>query len=433
MVERVRSTSIEATESNDVGGSNRGTGVDRVKPAKVLAIVAADHHMNRADGIRDHTERLVEALRHEGTFQIRLALRRPGRGWIPRQGQPARSTGVPPDVLAADLVLVQYNPFWYGQRGFAPSLPAFLWNLRLRRRRPIIGLMIHETFVDARNFRWALMGAWQRAQLLALHAATDVNFCSIERWAELLGGMPPHRAAHHLPVGSNLPDMRDHREETRVELGVNEDTSVIACFGLRHPERLEDHTLRAARAIAQTGRRVLLLNLGQGPREVHAMGRVTVQSPGFLEAAALARLVAASDIFIAAHLDGVSTRRTTLMAALQHGIPVVGTSGRQTDQILSLARGALTLIPVDQPDAFGAAVAHLAGDPLARRRLGEAGRRLYTTEFDWPVIATRLLAGFGEAARGRDDSWARRRSNRSRRREKCAGPEVSGEKLRFPQ
>ncbi len=389
--------------------------------------------MNRADGIRDHTERLVEALRNEGTFQIRLVLRRPGGGWIPRPEQSERSMGVPADVLAADLLLIQYNPFWYGQRGFAPSLPAFLWNLRLRRRRPIIGLMIHETFVDARNFRWALMGAWQRAQLLALHGATDVNFCSIERWVELLGAMPPHRPAHHLPVGSNLPDMRDHREETRVELGVNEDTSVIACFGLRHPERLEDHTLRAARAIAQTGRRVLLLNLGQGPREVHAMGRVTVQSPGFLEADALARLVAASDIFTAAHLDGVSTRRTTLMAALQHGIPVVGTSGRQTDQILLLARDALTLIPVDQPDAFSAAVSHLAADPLARGRLGEAGRRLYSNEFDWPVIATRLLAGFGEAAMGRDNSLARSRSNRSRLREKCAGPEVSGEKLRFPQ
>ena len=288
--------------------------------------------------------------------------------------------------------------------------------------------MIHETFVDARNFRWALMGAWQRAQLLALHGATDVSFCSIERWAELLGAMPPHRPAHHLPVGSNLPDMRDHREETRVELGVNEDTSVIACFGLRHPERLEGHTLQAAQAIAQTGRRVLLLNLGQGPREVHAMGRVTIQSPGFLEADALARLVAASDIFIAAHLDGVSTRRTTLMAALQHGIPVVGTSGRQTDQILSPTVPALSIELITLPFRRRR---RTAADPLARRRLGEAGRRLYTTEFDWPVIATRLLAGFGEAARGRDNSWARRRSSRSRPREKCARPEVSGEKLRF--
>ena len=358
----------------------------------VLTIVAVEDPGRRADGIRDYTRRLVDELGREGTFQPRLIYRRPTGGWTgPARGRAMRSAGIPRDVRDADVVLVQYNPFWYGRRGFAPALPAFLWNLRRLRRRPVIGLMVHETFVNPRNLRWAVMGAWQRGQLHALLAAAEVRFCSIERWAEQLRHALPRRDVHHLPVGSNLPDMSHLREESRASLGVDGDTTVIACFGLRHPERLQDHTMGAANAIARAGRRVLLLNLGNGPCDVHFAGRVTVRSPGFLEEEPLAALLSSSDLFLAPYLDGVSTRRTTVMAALQHRIPVVGTSGYLTDRAFSDASSALALVPVGQADAFVAEASRLADDPDERRLRGDAGRRLYERQFDWPVITSRLV------------------------------------------
>jgi glycosyltransferase involved in cell wall biosynthesis len=359
-----------------------------------LTVVAVQDPGRRADGIRDYTIRLVEELAGEGTFVPRLAFRLARGGWAsPDVAHSMGSMGVPRQVHDADAVLVQYNPFWYGRRGFAPGLAAFLWNLRCRRRRPIISLMVHETYVDPRNLRWALMSTWQRAQLRALLAAADVSFCSIERWTRELRGLRPRRHVHHLPVGSNLPDMRLHREESRTALGLDQDTTVIACFGLRHPERLEDHTMGAVRAVARSGRAVVLLNLGNGPSEVRSIGGVTLRSPGYLEAKPLASLLAASDVFLAPYLDGVSTRRTTVMAALQHGIPVVGTWGPLTDRLLSQATDALALVPVGQADRFAAAAMRLANDAATRRRLGQAGRNLYVSEFDWPVIAKRLVRG----------------------------------------
>jgi glycosyltransferase involved in cell wall biosynthesis len=258
--------------------------------------------------------------------------------------------------------------------------------------------MVHETFVKAQNFRWALMGTWQRAQLLALQGAADIHFCSIELWADLLRSMPARRLVQHLPVGSNLPDMRHRRESSRAALGADEVTTVIACFDLWHPERLAKLVLQASEAVARSGRPVLLLNLGQGPPESAVIGGVSIRSPGFLEAEALASRLAASDLFIAAHEEGVSTRRTTMMAALQHAVPVLGTFGPHTDLVLMTQRDALRLVPAGEADAFVDEAVRLAADPAARRNTGLAGRRLYEAEFDWPVITRRMLTGFAQAA-----------------------------------
>jgi glycosyltransferase involved in cell wall biosynthesis len=82
------------------------------------------------------------------------------------------------------------------------------------------------------------------------------------------------------------------------------------------------------------------------------------------------------------------------MAALQHAVPVVGTSGRLTDSVLAQATDALTLVPVDRPDLFGDAVVELAQSPDDADRRGRTGRALYESTFDWPVIAGRLLQAF---------------------------------------
>ena len=106
----------------------------------------------------------------------------------------------------------------------------------------------------------------------------------------------------------------------------------------------------------------------------------------------MARHLAAADLFVAPFVDGVSTRRTTLMAALQHGLPVVGTDGRLTDDVLRRAGDALTLVPADDPRRLAAAVRWLGGDADQRLARGAAGRELYEDSFDWPVISATLVA-----------------------------------------
>jgi glycosyltransferase involved in cell wall biosynthesis len=150
---------------------------------------------------------------------------------------------------------------------------------------------------------------------------------------------------------------------------------------------MEALVMRSAEAVARSGRPVLVLNLGSGPDDENE-GPVRVHTPGFLDDESVARLLSTVDVFLAPYEDGVSTRRTTVMAALQHELAVVGTDGPFTDGLLRDAQDALRLVP---PERFADAVEALAARAEDRRTLGLRGRELYESRFDWPVIADRVL------------------------------------------
>ena len=366
-------------------------GADR---AAHLALVTAAS-TTRADGIRDYTMRLLRQLEGCEGWDVNLVIRQLDGRWTGPDGRFARR--VPRSVRDADAILLQYNPFSYGRRGFAPRLLAEIARIKLTRRPPLVAMMVHETYVDMKNWRWTLMGGWQRLQLYILQLLTDVQLCSTEAWVARLGGGRRPGNVYHLPVGSNFPDRADHRGSERARLGVDADTIILGCFGLREPGRIEAFVERSADVVARSGRPVLVLNLGGGPSYDETRGAVRTHAPGFLEDEEVARLLSTVDVFLAPYADGVSTRRTTVMAALQHALPVVGTDGPLTDDVLREAPHALRLVPVDRPGDFADAVAALAAGGDARTALGRAGRELYASRFDWPVIASRLLEILAQA------------------------------------
>jgi glycosyltransferase involved in cell wall biosynthesis len=175
-------------------------------------------------------------------------------------------------------------------------------------------------------------------------------------------------------------------------LGIPDDTLVVAAFGTAHPSRMTGYIAAAANAIARQGRSVLLLNLGTGAPSLDLDPAVQKIEPGPASAESVAAHLAASDLFLAAWVDGASTRRGTLMAALQHRLPVVTTVGPLTDSVLQEAGEALELVPGGRVELFAEAACRLAADPERRSRLGKAGRALYEQEFDWPVIVRRVIS-----------------------------------------
>jgi glycosyltransferase involved in cell wall biosynthesis len=328
------------------------------------------------DGIRDHTGLLAASLERRTGAPVSVERRVSAR--LPK-GSLARD---------ADAVVVQYSPFCYGRWGFAPWLPLRLLRSRLRRHsRPRVVLLVHEPYVPLSGGRALVMGLWQRLQLEALRLVSDVVMVSIERWAEDLARRRPPRPVRHMPVGSNLPDMRHARAEARGELGADADALVVAIFGRIHPGWQLDHAVTAIHALAEAGHRVVVLSLGAEAPPLPGMNGVPVHAPGALPADELARRLAAADLFLAPFLDGASTRRGTLMAALQHGLPVVATDGPLTDDQLRRAELALALAPADDPARFAAAACDLAADPARREAMAREARALYVAEFDWPVSA----------------------------------------------
>jgi glycosyltransferase involved in cell wall biosynthesis len=106
--------------------------------------------------------------------------------------------------------------------------------------------------------------------------------------------------------------------------------------------------------------------------------------------------LSAADLFLAPYVDGVTTRRTTLIAALQHGVPVLGTDVGRSDEVL-VRSPAIARAPLDA-DRFAAVAAELAADRGRLESMGIAARALYLEEFAWDVIAARYLTLLPEDA-----------------------------------
>jgi glycosyltransferase involved in cell wall biosynthesis len=121
--------------------------------------------------------------------------------------------------------------------------------------------------------------------------------------------------------------------------------------------------------------------------------RVVTLTTGSVGPEQLASSFAAGDIFLGAFIDGVSTRRTSVMTALQHGMATVATDGVWTDTVFRRSPESIRLVPAGHARRFALEVVRLARSAEDRQALGCAGRSLYERVFDWPVVTQQLLTG----------------------------------------
>lgn len=293
-----------------------------------------------------------------------------------------------------DWILLQYNPFSYGRWGLNLQLPRVIRHIKRRCPGTKFALMVHEPFVPAINAKFAVMATWQRWQLWRLGRSADVVFFSIDPWARRFRSWFPDKPVLHLPVGSNIPHVACSRYEARARLGIADETLILGLFGTAHTARLLERVRGAAQAVRQSERDCRVLYIGPHGSEVRkALPGVPVITDGPQPADEVSRRFAAMDIYLVPLMDGISTRRTSLMTALQHGIATVGTRGPLTDEMLARQDGsAFLLADVGDSADFNARVMRLVDDVPLRECLAHEGRRLYQSEFTWPRIADRFLS-----------------------------------------
>jgi glycosyltransferase involved in cell wall biosynthesis len=338
------------------------------------------------DAIDQYSRRLVEALRAGGSETQYFS-----NGLSPLLA----SSPEPP------WVLLQYNAFRYGKWGFAPGLVRDA--LRLRRRHGTrLSIMVHEAWVPMTDWRSTVMGRWQRVQLRTLVRLADGVMTSTEALAREIG-----HGAVHVPIATNVTPSSVSRAAARDRLGIGRKLAV-ALLGRAHPSRALDYAESAIAAVVQAlgAERLVVMNLGADAPDLAVSRAVEVRSPGRQTEDELSVGLSASDLILLPFTDGVSTRRTTLMAALAHGLPVVGLNGHNTDSVLKRATDAMVLCRCGDRPGFARATVELTRDPAHMRAVGEAGRRLYQARFDWPVLARSVASQLNTTAAGRYGSAA---------------------------
>jgi glycosyltransferase involved in cell wall biosynthesis len=348
-------------------------------------------HDRPASAIDEYSRHLVRALRDAG---------------IPAGYEDGGLDAVLRRAARPRWVLLQYNPLSYARWGFAPALVRDAISLRRRWPRTPLVVTVHEPWVAIRGWRSALMSAYQRVQLRSLLRVSDGVIVVRETLARELG-----YACAHVPVGSNITPIAVSGTAARVRLGI-EGKLVVALFGTAHESRALDHAEAAIAQLAARRRadRLCVLALGRdSPTPTHPSG-VEVRTPGSLASAELSLHLRASDILLLPFTDGLSTRRTTLMAGLAHGLPVLGLRGVNTDRVLVRDAGAMVMTPCGDLGAYARAAVQLMDDPARLRAVGDAGRRLYERSFDWPVVARMTVAALRGSDRRRTRAPTSRRA-----------------------
>ena len=272
-------------------------------------------------------------------------------------------------------LFVQYVPTGFGFRG--TNVPLIRW---LMRRPEEIWVQFHEVALG-----WKL---WRKPHLHLVHAvelwmaaalARRANriFVSIEAWKRRLGAQGER--AVWLPIPSNIPVSVEPAEAERARNALGRG-AWIAHFGTYSP-LIAAELGPVIREIARLRGDARFVLLGRGATEFArglALGeRVAARED--LSGAEVGALLKASALALQPFPDGISARRTSAMAALALGVPVVTTDGFLTDGIWR--EGAVAIAPAGKPLELARRCIAVLEDGALARTLGERGARLYRERF----------------------------------------------------
>jgi len=285
-------------------------------------------------------------------------------------------------------LVVQWVPHGYGRR--AMNVPFCLWLWRRSVAGDSIELVVHEPFVTfSGGIRQWAVAAVQRAMTLIVMSAARRVWVTTRAWTPLLEPYLSGRgfAIQWLPVPSNLPPADAATVDVvrrQYAIGGN---GLVGHFGTHGPlvTSLLDEAIVLA-AGAHPSARFLLIGSGSESFRSALVARNRsladrVSATGPLNTAELAAHIAACDVLLQPYTDGVTSRRTTVMAGLFARVPVVTTQGMLTERFWQ-EEMPVKLASVGDVPTIVQHVLQLLADPVERRRQADAGRQVYDRWFD---------------------------------------------------
>jgi glycosyltransferase involved in cell wall biosynthesis len=293
------------------------------------------------------------------------------------------------DAFAAPRrLLVQWVPHGYGYRSM--NLLFCLWLARRASRGDAIVLMVHEPFIDLKPgpIRLIVLALVHRLMTIVLLRSAAHVWVSTPAWEPLLRPYALGRDVRieWLPIPACVRPRTKSGQSLRNRFVLGGET-LVGHFGSYGQEV---STLLAERlpSIMESGARPSLLLIGAGGEAFrdeivarHPAWADRVHATGYVPPTDLADHLEACDLFVQPYPDGITSRRTSAMACLSHGRPVVTTSGHLTEELWAES-GAVVLANVSEPDSFAAAATGLLEDSATRLELGTRGQSLYYEKFD---------------------------------------------------
>ncbi|MBD2099619.1 glycosyltransferase [Leptolyngbya sp. FACHB-261] len=297
------------------------------------------------------------------------------------------------DLLESEkiqTVILQYTPWLYSPKGFNLELARF-WQQCSQRFQTL--LIAHETYSWFIKYpgTW-LLGIWQQYVLRHLVRSSHHVFCGSEVYLQRLKRFSQaDQKFHYLPIPSNIPlesISTEQREVLRQSLGIEKSQAVLALFGCRGSV-WQDWVLRLDQGLKNSTYSVVWLLLGSA-QSVQTANQNSVLRFKYLSQRDLSHYLQISNLFLMPHEFGLSAKRTSLMSALEHGLPVVGTDGNLTDPFLRQLPS-VSLVEDGNYSAFEQSVLTALECLPEMHRSAQDSQAYYYKHLDWSVVIQTLL------------------------------------------
>jgi glycosyltransferase involved in cell wall biosynthesis len=301
-----------------------------------------------------------------------------------------------------DVLHIQYQAAAFDLGGWVNWLP---WYLKRRR----VATRVVTTFHDLRvPYIFPKAGAFRRRSMLALARTSDAVICTnredLHALRQTVTLSPPRLML--IPLGSNAdpqPPANFDRAAWRQKYGLKPGALLLAYFGFLNQSKGGEELIKALALLRQQEIDAHLLLIGGDvghadltnvayAQKVQAMIDRQhladfVHRTGYVELAEVSAGLLAADIVVMPYRDGVSFRRTTLIAALRHGCPVVSTTPADESLIPEIQPGEnMLLAPPNDASALAQTIAPLASKVALRQKLSTGAKQLGNL-FEWDNIA----------------------------------------------
>jgi N-acetylglucosaminyl-diphospho-decaprenol L-rhamnosyltransferase len=371
-------------------------------------------------GVGDYTGRLGAALYHVGVKNRVLTRKHPpthrdlgaGGGDIPLVARliTPRATLRALRGTRARIAHIQYQTGAYEMRPTINLLPLLL----KRKWEGITVVTFHDLLVPYLFPKAGPVREWANRLMArgadAAIATNPADAAHLRAWRV--------RRVELIPIGSNIPNhppVGYSREEWRAKWGAEAGTTLLAYFGFLNSSKGLDDLLRALATLngdsQGEGRPYRLLMVGGGTGSSDPTNRATAAYldgmarelgvwsdlvwTGYLTPREVSAALLSADVAVLPYADGASFRRGSLMAVLEHGLPLVTTApapasdaeGQDSGWPRLVHGNNALLVPPGDADALVKAVERLARDADLRARLAASSAEL-SRYFGWERIAS---------------------------------------------
>jgi glycosyltransferase involved in cell wall biosynthesis len=296
-------------------------------------------------------------------------------------------------------LFVQWVPHGFGYKSVNLYFCLWLW-YRSAFRGDVVDLMVHEPFIGFKKtgLRQSAAALIQRIMMAVLLRTAARVWLSTPTWEHFLRRWEFGRrhVFNWLPIPSNIPVSGDPAAVLEIRRKYAPRGLLIGHFSTFGASITQILRATVPSLLGQAnGASLLLIGMGSNAFRLELIRdnpwlEPLIHATEYIrDGERLSEHISACDLLIQPYPDGVTSRRTTIMAALSHGRATVTTAGPLTEPFWA-ASGAVEITPEADDERFVEAALRLLESRSRRTALGENGLELYQREFDIQHVIGRL-------------------------------------------